>query len=85
MTGTAWEERHELWRTYRCPVVRIPTHRPAMRRNLGVRIVGSRDARIAELDTLLAQKSAPVVEAKPAVVIREHRRDPRKRPLRCSK
>ena len=39
-------------------------------------IIEARDARIAELDTLLAQKSAPVVEAKSAVVIREHRSEP---------
>ncbi|MFW6059606.1 MAG: DEAD/DEAH box helicase [Phycisphaeraceae bacterium] len=32
MTGTAWEARHELWRVYRTPVVRIPTHRPCIRR-----------------------------------------------------
>ncbi len=31
MTGTAWEVRHELWRDYRLPVVRIPTHRPVIR------------------------------------------------------
>jgi preprotein translocase subunit SecA len=31
MTGTAWEVRHELWRDYRLPVVRIPTHRPVAR------------------------------------------------------
>ncbi|MEM6855530.1 MAG: prepilin peptidase, partial [Planctomycetota bacterium] len=32
MTGTAWEERRELWQTYRTSVVRIPTHRPILRR-----------------------------------------------------
>jgi preprotein translocase subunit SecA len=31
MTGTAWEVRGELWRDYRLPVVRIPTHRPVVR------------------------------------------------------
>lgn len=31
MTGTAWEVRHETWRVYRLPVVRIPTHRPCIR------------------------------------------------------
>lgn len=34
MTGTAWEVRHELWRDYRLPVVRIPTHKPIARREL---------------------------------------------------
>jgi preprotein translocase subunit SecA len=32
MTGTAREARGELWRTYRLPVVAIPTHRPSRRR-----------------------------------------------------
>lgn len=32
MTGTAWEARHELWQTYRTPTVRIPTHRPCIRK-----------------------------------------------------
>ncbi len=35
MTGTAHEVRHELWRVYRLNVVRIPTHRPLARRDLG--------------------------------------------------
>lgn len=32
MTGTAWEERRELWQTYHTPTVRIPTHRPIKRK-----------------------------------------------------
>lgn len=32
MTGTAWEVGAELWRDYRLPVVRIPTHKPIARR-----------------------------------------------------
>ncbi|MBL1217429.1 MAG: prepilin peptidase [Planctomycetes bacterium] len=31
MTGTAWEVRNELWKTYQLPVVRIPTHKPVIR------------------------------------------------------
>ncbi len=31
MTGTAWEERRELWQTYRTPTVAIPTNRPCVR------------------------------------------------------
>jgi len=31
MTGTGWEVADELWRYYRLPVVRIPTHRPVVR------------------------------------------------------
>lgn len=37
MTGTAREAAGELWRTYRLPVVRVPTHEPVRRRSLGRR------------------------------------------------
>ncbi len=33
MTGTGWEVGAELWRDYRLPVVRIPTHRPVIRKH----------------------------------------------------
>ncbi|BAM03810.1 protein translocase subunit SecA [Phycisphaera mikurensis NBRC 102666] len=49
MTGTAREERRELWKTYRCPVVALPTHRRPQRRDQGIRITRSRDSRIAEV------------------------------------
>jgi preprotein translocase subunit SecA len=32
MTGTSWEERHELWQMYRTPTVRIPTNKPCIRK-----------------------------------------------------
>ncbi len=38
MTGTASEAAAELWSVYRLPVVRVPTHRPSQRRDLGERI-----------------------------------------------
>jgi len=31
MTGTAWEVADELWKSYRLPVVRVPTHKPIAR------------------------------------------------------
>lgn len=31
MSGTAWEERSELWQVYALPVVRLPTNRPCRR------------------------------------------------------
>ena len=37
MTGTAWSDRAELWRTYRLRTVRIPTHRPCRRRHVRVK------------------------------------------------
>ncbi len=32
LSGTAWEAAGELWQIYRLPVLRIPTHRPCIRR-----------------------------------------------------
>ncbi len=32
VTGTAWENRAELWRIYRLPVLRVPTHKPCVRK-----------------------------------------------------
>ncbi len=43
MTGTAWEARTELWRIYRVPTVRIPTHRPCIRVHLPDRVFASAD------------------------------------------
>jgi preprotein translocase subunit SecA len=41
MTGTAWEVRDELWRWYRLPVVRVPTHRPVVRTSAPQRVFAS--------------------------------------------
>ncbi|MEM7576861.1 MAG: hypothetical protein AAF328_05230 [Planctomycetota bacterium] len=45
MTGTAWEARHELWQTYRTPVVRIPTHKPCIRKEPSDAVCANRDSR----------------------------------------
>ena len=56
MTGTAWEARGELWQIFNRPVVRIPTNKPCVRRQLPLRFYGTADQkwtaivdRIAEL------------------------------------
>ncbi len=38
MTGTAWEAAAELWQIYRRPVVRIPTNKPCIRKQLPIRM-----------------------------------------------
>ncbi|MFG0331609.1 MAG: prepilin peptidase [Phycisphaerales bacterium] len=43
MTGTAWEVRSELWTNYDLPVVRIPPHRPVIRRHERDRYFTTRD------------------------------------------
>jgi preprotein translocase subunit SecA len=45
MSGTVWETRHELWRDYRLPVVRIPTHRPTARKRARDRVFDNEDAK----------------------------------------
>lgn len=45
MTGTAWEVRKEMWSIYRLPVVRIPTHKPMIRRQRPDRMFLDRDAK----------------------------------------
>jgi preprotein translocase subunit SecA len=43
MTGTAWESAGELWQIYQRPVVRIPTNRPCIRKQLRVRMFDTMD------------------------------------------
>lgn len=43
MTGTAWESAAELWQIYQRPVIRIPTNRPCIRRQLPVRMFDTMD------------------------------------------
>ncbi len=64
MTGTAWEVRNEIWRSYRMPVVRIPPHRPVIRRHAPDRILLSRDRKfraVAERVRSLHAQGAPVL------------------------
>ena len=43
MTGTAQEAAAELWTVYKLQVVRVPTHRPMIRRGLPARVSATRD------------------------------------------
>ncbi len=64
MTGTAWEARHELWRTYRTPTVRIPTNRPCIRTVEGDRVLQTKDARrsaVADTVQTLHASGRPVL------------------------
>jgi preprotein translocase subunit SecA len=64
MTGTAWEARGELWQIYQRPIVRIPTNKPCIRKQLPTRMFATSaqkyDAvvkRVCELN----DKGAPVL------------------------
>ncbi len=51
MTGTAWEARQEFQQTYRLSTVRVPTHRPCVRKHLAPVMcsgVDDKNARIIE-------------------------------------
>jgi preprotein translocase subunit SecA len=41
MTGTVWEGRGEIWQIYNRPVVRIPTNRKCIRKQLPLRFFGT--------------------------------------------
>ena len=41
MTGTAWESRGELWQIYQRAIVRIPTNKPCIRKQLPIRMFDS--------------------------------------------
>lgn len=46
MSGTLREVRGELWRTYGLTVVRVPTHRPVKRRELGDRVFSTEERKL---------------------------------------
>ena len=55
MTGTAWEERRELWQTYGTPTAPIPTNRPIQRTLAPDRVLPTEDAKwIAVADAVEA-------------------------------
>ncbi len=65
MTGTAWEARHELWRTYRLTTVRIPTHRPSQRRSQGNRVL---EHETAKWDAVAADVQREHQQGRPVLV-----------------
>jgi len=64
MTGTGWEVADELWRYYRLPVVRVPTHRPVIRRRTPDRVFVKEDAKyeaVADRVAALHDAGRPVL------------------------
>jgi preprotein translocase subunit SecA len=75
MTGTAWESRFELWQIYRLPVVRIPTHRPTIRKHQKDRVYGNSDHRweaVVDEVRLLREAGRPVLIGTRSVRNSEH-------------
>ena len=75
MTGTASEVRGELWSVYRLPVVRVPTHRPPRRVNLGDSIHPTAEAKwraVVGRVIELSRKHRPVLIGTRSVAASEH-------------
>lgn len=65
MTGTGYEARHELWRVYNLPVVRIPRHKPLARRDKPCRVF-SKDA---DRWLAIAKETAALHQTRRAILI----------------
>ncbi len=75
MTGTAKEVASELWSVYHLPTLRIPTHRPVIRKKLPDRVLPTLElkwqfvvARIKEIQTL----GRPILVGTRSVAASEH-------------
>ncbi len=75
MTATAWEVRRELWQVYKLKTVRVPTHRPCIRRHAADRVFGTADAKwhavVAEVQRVHRQ-GRPVLVGTRSVQASEH-------------
>ena len=64
MTGTAWEAAPELWQIYQRPVIKIPTNRPCIRKQLPLRMFDNSDQKFAAVCERVAEihaTGAPVL------------------------
>lgn len=74
MTGTGWEVSDELWRYYRLPVVRIPTHKPVIRTRAADKVFLTEDdkfKRVADRVAELHAQCRPVLVGTRSVVSSE--------------
>ncbi len=74
MSGTMWEVRHEVWRAYHRPVVRIPTHKPIARKHLQDRIYRNEATKleaVVEHVARLRERGQPVLVGTRAVATSE--------------
>ncbi|XAM00267.1 hypothetical protein OT109_02540 [Phycisphaeraceae bacterium D3-23] len=58
MSGTGWEARHELWQNYKLLTVRIPTHRPCIRKWQGERVFSTTDQKLKAVADAVATMHA---------------------------
>jgi preprotein translocase subunit SecA len=75
MTGTGWEVRSELFRYYKLPVARVPTHRPVIRRHEPDQIFPTAEAKYIAVTRRVAELHArgqPVLVGTRSVAASEH-------------
>jgi preprotein translocase subunit SecA len=74
MTGTAWESAGELWQIYQRPVIRIPTNRPCIRRQLRIRMFDTMEQKwtaVVKRVVELHEKGVPVLVGTRSVLASE--------------
>ena len=74
MTGTAWEAAPELWQIYQRPVIRIPTNRPCIRKQLPIRMFETMDQKweaVVERVVEIHNTGAPVLVGTRSVLASE--------------
>ena len=74
MTGTIWEAAPETWQIYHVPVVRIPTNKPCVRKQLGVRVFNTMDQKwdaVVKRICALNDKKIPVLVGTRSVLASE--------------
>ena len=74
MTGTAWEAAGEIWQIYHLPVVRIPTNKPCIRKQLPTRVFGTMGQKwdaVVDRICALNEKEVPVLVGTRSVLASE--------------
>ncbi len=64
MTGTAWESRGEVWQIYHRPIVRIPTNKPCIRKQMRIQMFETMDQKydaVVARTKVLHEKEVPVL------------------------
>lgn len=75
MTGTASEAAAEFWQIYQLPVVKIPTNRPCIRKNLPTMVLNTESAkwaRIVQEIRLIHDTGRPILVGTRSVQASEH-------------
>jgi preprotein translocase subunit SecA len=74
MTGTAWEAALEMWQIYQRPIVRIPTNKPCIRKQLPIRMFDTMDQKydaVVERVCALNDQGIPVLVGTRSVLASE--------------